>query len=174
MTKGKDTYTTELELKYDPTSLLTETERKQKNEATMKLYNLTEELAYMVYEIDSYIEKGEGVIKQNSKSQKIIQPVVDELNTLKKTLVITTGDNYTDTAEPQLREDLVDLYAKLASSFDKPSPAELENMQLILERYDEAVKKFVTVKEKQVGKMIQYLEKNQIEPVSIKPFSDFK
>jgi len=174
MTKGKDTYTTEIELKYDPSSLLTPEEREDQYNTTMRLYNLTEELAYTVYEIDAYLEKGEQVLKDDPKSKKTIQPMMDELNGLKETLVVTTGDNYVGAAEPQLREKLSDLYAKIASGYDKPSASELDNMQLLVDRFTEAKKKFATIKEKQVSKMIQYLEKNQIEPVAIKPFADFK
>lgn len=174
MTKGKDTYSTELDLKYDPTSILTAAEREEKNKVTMQLYNMTEELAYMVYEIDAYLDKGAKVIEADVKAKKTIQPALDELNKLKESLVITTGDNYVGTADPQLREDLADLYSKVASSFDKPSADEMANLNLILERFEAAKINLDKIKNKQVSKMDQYLEKNQIEPVSIKTFADFK
>jgi len=59
MTKGKQKYETIIELINDPKSLLTEQERKEQYETTMSLYNLSQELAYMVYELDAHLEKAE-------------------------------------------------------------------------------------------------------------------
>ena len=57
---------------------------------------------------------------------------------LKETLVITTGDNYVGSAEPQLREKIANLYAKLASSYDVPSQAELDNLAALEKRFKRA------------------------------------
>ena len=60
-----------------------------------KLFNMTEELAYMVYVID------ELILNENTN-----ESTRSELNELKKLLVITTGDNYVGAAKKQLRENL--------------------------------------------------------------------
>lgn len=67
---------------------------------------------------------------------------------LKKTLVVTTGDNYVGSAEPQLREKLADLYSKIASSYDKPTQEDLENLKVIEERFNKAKKDFNKLKKK--------------------------
>jgi hypothetical protein len=90
---------------------------------------MTQELAYLVYEVDELITKTET--QKNTK-------ISAKLNDLKKSLVITTGDNYVGAAEPQLREKMADLYSKLASSYDKPSAADLENLGIISDRFMKA------------------------------------
>ncbi|MGB5379259.1 MAG: hypothetical protein WBN26_14850, partial [Muriicola sp.] len=103
------------------------------------LYDMTQELAYLVYEVDELITK--------TNEQKNIK-ISAKLNDLKKTLVITTGDNYVGSAEPQLREKMADLYSKLASSYDKPSAADLENLGLISERFVKAKEDLERIKKK--------------------------
>lgn len=137
--KGRDTFTQNIELVYDAKSKLSEKERAFKHATTMKMYNMTEELAYMVYELDAILEKGEELKKKK---------LVSKLTNLKESLVITTGDNYVGAAEPQLREKMSDLYSKIATSYDKPSNSELESLSIVEERFYKAKKDYAKIKKK--------------------------
>jgi hypothetical protein len=139
ITKGKETFEHPFELVYDPQSPLTPEDREIKNRITMQLYDMTQELAYLVYEVDELI-----TTTNEQKNTKINA----KLNDLKKTLVITTGDNYVGSAEPQLREKMADLYSKLASSYDKPSAADLENLGIVNERFMKAKEDLTKIKKK--------------------------
>jgi hypothetical protein len=139
MTKGKDMYEHEFELVYDSASPLSAEDRILKNKTTDQLYDMTQELAYFVYEIDEYISRAET--EGNTKN-------LNKLNELKKSLVITTGDNYVGTADPQLREKMAKLYSKVAGSYDKPSAADLENLKIITARYEKAKADFAKIKKK--------------------------
>ena len=108
----------------------------------------------MVYELDEIIVDAEA--KGDKKT-------VAKLNSLKETLVITTGDNYVGSAEPQLRERMADLYSKVASSYDKPSSAELNNLKVISSRFDKAKSDFDKIKNK-------YLKKKELQ---FKSFEEF-
>lgn len=154
ITKGKETFEHTFELVYDKRSPLTEADRILKNETTMKMYDMTQELAYLVYEMDQMIAKSET--DKNSK-------MVSKLNGLKETLVITTGDNYVGSAEPQLREKMTDLYSKLASSYDKPTSSELENLRIISKRFETGKVDFAKLKKKFKSK----------EPLETKTFEEF-
>ena len=79
MTKGKETYETTLEVVNDPSSLLTAADRKVHHETTMKLFNMSEELAYMVYELDEYVAMADKLPKDNKKAQKLAQSVIGPL-----------------------------------------------------------------------------------------------
>lgn len=137
--KGKDTYEQTFDIIYDPKSKLSPEDRSLKHITTMKLYDMTQDLAYMVYEIDAITEKASEL-----KNKKL----VNALNKLKEYLVITTGDNYVDSAEPQLREKMADLYSKIAGSYDKPSNAELENLSIIEEQFNNAKKDYDKIRNK--------------------------
>ena len=101
------------------------------------------------------------------------QPVIAELTALKQTLVITTGDNYVGAAEPQLREKLVTLYSKVAGGYAPPSSSEMQNLQLLEDRFNQARADFEKIKAKRVNKMNSFMEKSGIAPVEMKTFADF-
>ena len=135
--KGRDTFEKTIDVTYKNNAGLNEDDRKFQHETVMKLFNMTEELAYMVYVIDELI--------LNENTNELTR---SELNELKKSLVITTGDNYVGAAKKQLREKMSDLYSKVASSYDKPSANELENLALIENEMKSANKRYSKILKK--------------------------
>ena len=100
---------------------------------------------------NDYVGKGLSggtiVVYPSPKSSLISNENTDDqisskLNELKKSLVITSGDNYVGAAKKQLREKMADLYSKVASSYDKPSANELDNLALIEEGMKSANKRY--------------------------------
>jgi len=149
--KGRDTYEKVFNVVYDKKTGLNTNERKMQYEIVMKMYNMVQDLAFLVYELDA-------IAKDENTSKKTIL----KLNQLKETLVITTGDNYVGTAKKQLREKMADLYSKIASSYDKPSDNELDNLSLIEGEFNRAKTKFNKLK-----------KKVKIEGLSLKSFDEF-
>ena len=137
--KGKDTYEHNFEVIYDPKSLLSIEDRSFKHSTTMKMYDMMQELAYMVYELDEVLVKASELKKKK---------IVTSLNTLKETLVVTTGDNYVGSSEPQLREKMSELYSKIASTYDKPSNSELEYLSIIEDRFNNSKKLYAKILKK--------------------------
>ena len=146
LTKGKKTYETDLEIKYDENSVITIAERKKHQEVTRKLFDMSEDLAYQVYEMDEMIAVAEKTSKDNPSLKKMATNIITQVNDLKSRSVITTGDNYVGAAEPELREKLATLYAKVAGGFEPPSAAELENMVLLEGTFNEGVKTLDKIK----------------------------
>jgi photosystem II stability/assembly factor-like uncharacterized protein len=171
--KGKETYSNELVVQYDPKSTITLADRKLNEEVTRKLYNMSQELAYLVYEVDETIKTAEEQKQKNQSAAKIVNPYITELNKLKETLVITTGDNYVGMGEPQLREDMLELYSKVARTFYKPSQAELDNLAAIEERMQMARNTFKKTKEKHNVRLNEVLAKNKAEPIILKSYDEF-
>ena len=141
--KGRDTFEKIIDVTYKNNAGLNEDDRKFQHKTVMKLFNMTEELAYMVYVID------ELILNENTN-----ESTRSELNELKKSLVITTGDNYVGAAKKQLREKMSDLYSKVASSYDKPSANELENLALIENEMKSANKRYSKILKKVSSKLI--------------------
>ncbi len=173
MNKGKKSYETEIILLDDPTSVLTVADRTSLANTTKKLYDMSEELAYLVYQMDQYSEKAESLIKSNPAAAKTAKPVIDELNALKETLVITTGDNYVGSAEPQLREKLATLYAKVADGFNPPSSSEMQNLNLLENAFNVAKTKFAKIMTKRINKMNGFIAKNDISTTEMQSLDEF-
>lgn len=138
ITKGKQVYEHVFTVENDPKIGLSKEQYAMKHETTMKVYDMTQGLAYLVYQLDAYHD---SILPTNKK-------LANKLNKLKETLVVTSGDNYVGAAEPQLREKMADLYSKLAGSYEIPSQAELDNLKVIEKRYEEALKDFEKLKKK--------------------------
>ena len=86
----------------------------------------------------------------------------NKLQTLKESLVITTGDNYVGMAKNELREDLLDLFSKISASYDKPSQNDMENLNLVVDEYDNLKSEY--------DKIIRKLDVNQLELLSLDNF----
>ncbi|RZS90457.1 WD40/YVTN/BNR-like repeat-containing protein [Aquimarina brevivitae] len=173
LSKGKNRYETTIEIKNDPNSIVTESERAQQQKIAKALFDDMEELAYLVYRIDEIIKTAEELKKNDPKAEKITSAVVSKLNDLKKTLVVTTGDNYVNEAEPELREKLSELYAEVANQFETPSAGQLENKAILEAQLDKALVTFKTIQEKEVDKLEKYLAKNEKPAVTYKDKAAF-
>ena len=172
LTKGKETYTHEFKVVNDPKSAISSEERKQQAQTTKMLFDKNEELAYMVYELDELLALNKKIIEKDSKLAKSNGKIDSEFNSLKNTMVVTTGDMYVESAEPQLREKLTAIYAKVASQFDAPSPSQIENIENVMDKFNTAKSGFDNLKAKYKNKLLEQAAKNQI-PFTLKSFEEF-
>lgn len=173
LTKGKDTYEHVFELKYDEKSLVSMEERKEQEQLTRELYDMIEGLAYVVYELVEWQNSAKAVMDDHPKGKKTAEILFNALEDLRKDLVVTTGDNYVASAEPELRERMSELYANVASSFDGVRGSQKENYSLISEEYNEALARFEGIKAKEGSKFVKFLQKNDIDPPQLQSKEEF-
>ncbi|AXT53780.1 hypothetical protein D1818_24250 [Aquimarina sp. BL5] len=171
--KGKNSYESSIILQNDPNSVVTNTERESHFKTTQELYNDMEDLAYLVYKIDQTIDNAEKLQKGDPKATKVASALITEMNSLKESLVVTTGDNYVAEAEPQLREKLASLYSDVANLFEKPSLSQLENKEVLENRLNEAKTKYQKIESKQLAKYKKYLEKNNAGTIKTKSKEEY-
>ena len=173
LTKGKETYTHPLVVAYDTESTISLAEREANHKTMRKLFTMSEDLAYMVYELDTYLEEAEKMKQTGGSSAKVASKVITQLQPLKEQLVITTGDNYVESAENELREEIAELYAKVASSVEAPSAAEMANLKRLEEELDTYHDQFNKIKGKEVEKMNNLLQKQGKEKIVIESREEF-
>lgn len=173
LTKGKDRYEHIIETKYDDSAITTLAERKEQEAFTKELYDMVEELAYLVHQIDETQKTAKATIDAGGKGVKEAQKAWDALEGLRKDLVITTGDNYVASAEPELRERMGDLYANVAGSYDRVSGAHKLNYELISSEFNTEKERFKKIMNKEVAKFIKTLEKNEMELPKIQTKEEF-
>jgi photosystem II stability/assembly factor-like uncharacterized protein len=173
LTKGKDTYEQTIEVKYDETSLSTLEERKEQERTARELFDMVEDLAYMVHEITENQKSAQMVMDDQPKGKKVARQFYEALENLRKDLVITTGDNYVASAEPELRERMGDLYANVVGSNDQVSGTQRQNLKLITEEFENAKKQYQKILDKEGKKFLQFLAKNEMEMPIILPKEEY-
>ena len=172
ITKGKETYTHNFKVVNDPKSAISAADRLKQKETTRTLFNMCEELAYTVYEIDETLKVVDLLIEKNKGFAKDGAKIKTAYNTLKEKLVVTTGDNYVGSAEKQLREKLGELYANVAGNFTAPSASQKENLELIKQRFDGSMTEFKTLKAKNAVAIQKQVVASAV-PFVLKTFAEF-
>jgi photosystem II stability/assembly factor-like uncharacterized protein len=170
ITKGNKTFDQDIELKYDPHSIHTIAERNERTEAVNRLVSMSEDLAYEADKLDHLQKSGESLlpfIDQKKLSQKAdIRKLIRNIESLRSTVVITTGDNYVGMAEPQLREKIATLYGEVNGYPGKPSVAQMESMKVLNEKLNDvksAVAKIVDETEKINKVLAQHKVSSKLE-----------
>ncbi|MCH2223669.1 MAG: hypothetical protein MK066_02790 [Crocinitomicaceae bacterium] len=172
VTKNKKKYTAEIEVKYADNSIFSSEEREQQRKVTMELYHMTEELAYMVHKIDAYVQHAEKS-KSNPKLRKLATSLINELNELNNTLVITSGDNYVGQAEKQLRENMGSLFSTVGAYAGPPSSSQMENFKKIKAEMEVAKDTYTKIESSLLSKYLKMLEKLEVSPPKIDSYEEF-
>lgn len=172
LTKGKDKFTHEFEVLNDPKSPITEASRAEQRTSTKMLFDKVQSLAYMVYEIDEMIKLNGEISAKDKGYTKTADKINAELNKLKNTMVITTGDNYVGSAEKQLREKLGLIYASVAGQYDAPSPSQKANIESVMETFNKAETEFRRLEKTHFSKILDKVKKINPE-YKLKTFDEF-
>ncbi|NHM01886.1 WD40/YVTN/BNR-like repeat-containing protein [Flavobacterium difficile] len=172
LTKGKDKYTQEFEVINDPKSPISTASRAEQRTTTKMLFDKVQNLAFMVYEIDEMIQLNEKIVSKDKSYAKTANKINAELNKLKNTMVITTGDNYVGSAEKQLREKLGAIYASIAGQYDAPSPSQKANIESVLELFNKAEAEFKKLEKTHLSKILEKAKKTNPE-YKLKTFDEF-
>jgi photosystem II stability/assembly factor-like uncharacterized protein len=160
ITKGNEVFEKEIEVQYDPKSSFTLAERTEQQKVTKELFDMIQDLAYLVYQIDQWDEKVEEFQKKNSAPNKTVQKLGQELDDLRKKCVVTTGDNYVGAAEPELKEKLNDIYSTISSYYGAPSSSQKESIASLKKQLITAKSDFEKMKTGNIKAFEKILEKN--------------
>ena len=173
ITKGNETFELKIETIYDPQSPFTLKEREQQQQVTQELFQLTEDLAYLVYQIDTWDAAIESFLAGQSKPSKYIQQLNADLDDIRARCVVTTGDNYVGSAEPQLREKIGDIYSTIGSYYGAPSSSQLENVETLKASYAQEWAAFQSLVKGSLDKFQKEWVKSGKTPVEIMTRSAF-
>jgi hypothetical protein len=98
----------------------------------------------------------------------------EELDALRKTVVVTTGDNYVGAAEPELKEKLNDIYGTVSSYNGAPSSTQLENIASLKKDFDAARSVFDKIKVGSIKAFEKELTKNKtVQVPTLISFEEF-
>lgn len=173
ITKGSEKYESWIELVYPKKSSISKEERQKQQQVTLQMFDMTENLAYLVYKLDTYIAFAKEVSSKQPKLKKSADELLTLFNGLKETLVITKGDNYVGSGEKQLREKLGDLYSTIGSYPGAPSYSQLESVKELNQQLEKANQKYSSLENKQLKGFLAAANKEGFQQPTLTLFQDF-
>jgi hypothetical protein len=122
MTRGKETYSTQLVLELDPRAKFTLEDRKMEFDAAMRLHRLLGEMSFDVDRIngvhDALMERG-ARLKGDAALGKKLQELAGKVEAMRKKIVATT-EGGAITGEERIREKTTQLYGAILNYEGRP------------------------------------------------------
>lgn len=166
------TYDGKLELIQDPKTAISKEDRKLNHETVMTVFNMHEELAFLMEQILSLQKPVKGYLEQNKNAAAFIKEYADSLESVRK-LLVATKEGTAITGEEKIREKLSDLYYGVNFYEGRPSDSQLMRIKGLQKEIDDARKHFETIHNKFTAKMYKELQKSGAKPLTLFSKDDF-
>lgn len=173
--KGKETYTQQIKVMYDPDSLHSAADRALQQETVWKLYRMQEHLAYVAHSCagvrDRARENAEK-LKKGNRLGRTLDKFAAKLDKLHKTLV-ATRKGAGITGEEQLREKVVYLYSNINDYDGKPTESQLSRVEVLEKEIDKANAAFKAIIEKELPGINKKLENKKLKAIKIESKEEY-
>lgn len=170
--KGKESFETQFELKYDPEGPYSVSEREIQRKTSTLLFDLSERLAYVYYSLNGLTEKAEANAIQSKKLSKKLNAYAKEIKTYSGTIVSLEGDFYVDSGQA-LREKISDAFGKVVRFPGKPTDSQIKLADKLAEEMKQVDTKFKELTGSRLQSLNTQLEKADLKKMEVQSFGDF-
>jgi photosystem II stability/assembly factor-like uncharacterized protein len=170
--KGNETYESSFTLMNDPNAPYTDADRSVQREWTMRLYNLTEKLAYLYATYGEVETKAKALKAPKGKLQTTLNNLVKKAQTAKDTLVALGGDGYVDEGE-QIAERVADIYRQVSSFPGRPTDSQIKRATLLEQEIGKIEAGFKNLLEKDLAAANQALTAAKLTPITYRTMEQF-
>jgi photosystem II stability/assembly factor-like uncharacterized protein len=171
--KGKEQYWTNFTLKYPEDSPYSAEDRKLQHDVTLRLYNLTEQLAYIYHVQFGLVQQAKAALAKNPRLVKVLNPYIKEIETQNSTLVFKGGDFYIAT-EIKLTEEIAELYGQVNAYPGRPGAAQVERTEGLEAEMKNVEKKWKEFTGEKLVKVNTSLASAKLEPLRIVSQEEFQ
>jgi hypothetical protein len=166
LTKGKETYSSEVKLVPDPRSKSTPADRELQHKTVTQLYDM---LAQLTYIVDATSELSEQVKQRTAAASDVklkeqLHGLAEKLEDFRSTLV-SVREGGMITGEKKLREHLGELYGAVNGYSGRPTQSQVESAGLLVKKLDEAGTQFQSITTSQIPVLNTALQGKQMEPL---------
>jgi photosystem II stability/assembly factor-like uncharacterized protein len=167
MTRGKETYTTDLVIGLDPRSKFTEEDRKLEFDASMRVYNL---LGDMSFDVDRINGVREELLDRSRKlgsadpAGKRLADLAGKVEEMRKKIV-ATKEGGAVTGEERIREKTTALYGTLAFYEGRPSDYQVARIGSLKHELDDVSAEFDGFVAKDLAEANTTLTHKKLEPI---------
>jgi len=157
-----------IDLKYDPKAKIPLEDKKLQREATMKIFSMHEDLAFLSERIravgDTAYARADKMNNKEFNAQLKLWNTKSE--DLLKTLAASVGGTNI-TGEEKIREKLTELYWKVATSLTRPTDSQLDRIKGLQKEIDEASGKAEALFKAELTKLNAVIAKNKQDEIKL-------
>jgi len=173
MTRGKETYTTQLVVELDPRAKFTMEDRKLEFDSAMRLHRLLGEMSFDVDRINGvHAALGErgAKVKGDAVFSKRLQELAGKVEAMRKKIVATT-EGGAITGEERIREKTTQLYGAILNYEGRPGDYQMARIDSLKKELDDVAgefEAFVTKELPTVNKSLAQKKLEAIQPIDRK------
>ncbi len=174
LTKGKETYSSDVKLVPDPRTKSTAADRELQHKTVTQLYDMLAQLTYIVDATSELREQAKQRIAAASDDK-----LKEQLNTLAQTLedfrssLVSVKEGGMITGEKKLREHLGELYGAVNAYSGRPTESQVENTSVLQKKLEEAGAQFKSIATAQVPSLNSALLGKNLEPLKVTSREDW-
>jgi len=169
MTRGKETYSTQLVLELDPRAKFTLEDRKMEFDAAMRLHRLLGEMSFDVDRIngvhDALMERG-ARLKGDAALGKKLQELAGKVEAMRKKIVATT-EGGAITGEERIREKTTQLYGAILNYEGRPGDYQLARIDSLKKELEDVAAEFDAFVAKELPAVNKTLSQKKLVPIQL-------
>ena len=167
MTRGKETYSTQLVLELDPRAKFTVEDRKQEFDAAMRLHRLLGEMSFDVDRINGVhdaLTERDAKLKGEAAFSKRIQELAGKVEALRKKIV-ATKEGGAVTGEERIREKTTQLYGAILSYEGRPTDYQAARIDSLKKELGDVAGEFDAFVTRELSVVNKSLSQKKLEPI---------
>lgn len=172
LTNGDKIYSGTLEIIHNPNSPYKKEDIVLRNEITMKIFRMHEDLAYTVYNINNVKDETKKFMDEGKVSEGTGDELINKLEELRKTCV-ATKESKGITGEERLRERISELYTGISFFGGTPTQQQIERIDGLEFELDNTSQQADEIYKNYLTKVNAELKTKGIEEIKILPKDDF-
>jgi photosystem II stability/assembly factor-like uncharacterized protein len=164
MTRGDQTYTTELKILLDPRATYTMDDRKQEFDASMRVYKLLDDMSYDVARINAVRDEllaSAQKLGANDPLGKQLAGLAAQTETMRRKIV-ATKEGGAITGEERIREKTTALYGTIAGWDGRPGDYQVARIDSLAHELDDVAKEFDAFTAKELADANRSLAKKKL------------
>jgi photosystem II stability/assembly factor-like uncharacterized protein len=167
MTRGKDSYTTQLNVQSDARAKFSQDDRRLEFEAAMRLYSLLGDMSFDVDRINSVhgelMERAAHLKGDAALNKRLIDmaQVIDEI----RRKIVATKEGGAVTGEERIREKTTALYGNILNYDGRPGDYQITRIDSLKKELDDARAEFDGVLSKELPGVNKLLKQKRLQPV---------
>ncbi|HEY8715883.1 MAG TPA: hypothetical protein VIM00_10925, partial [Candidatus Acidoferrum sp.] len=169
MTRGKDSFTTQLNVVLDPRAKFSAEDRRAEFDAAMRVYNL---LGDMSYDVDRLNSVRDALVERaaRAKNDKVLSARLTEtaqkLDELRRKIV-ATKEGGAVTGEERIREKTTELYGNILNFEGRPGDYQVARIDSLKKELDDVRSESEALLAKELPSVNKLLKQKRLQPIEL-------